>query len=201
MSFPHERAAAHSGDGRPAPLAPPRPPVPAAEKGAPGPIAHQAALQGDTVDLDGEIAAALQAFADTAATTWVRIESASRTRHVSVRADRARIRQLLVSLIAEALDIAPPRGIVRVSAAIDEYGDPTMEVAVTANASRDASARPDCRREGPGPRFWESAPGLGLARALAESLGGRLSLGDPAEGWPIVRVCLPRFGGLSRPQA
>lgn len=196
---PHD--AGHARNGGPAPLHPSRPQVPRRDCAASLATARDAALHGDAVDVNREIAAGLQAFAETASATGVRIETSFRNRRVPVRSSRAKIRQILVSLFAEAIEIAPPRGIVRVSTAIDESGDPMMAVAVEESPSSRPATQRESRREGSGPRFWGSGPGLALARAIAESLGGRLELGDAAEGGPCVRVYLPNFRRLSRPQA
>jgi sigma-B regulation protein RsbU (phosphoserine phosphatase) len=119
---------------------------------------------------------------------------------VTVTADAARVRQVLVNLIGNAVKFAPPDGAITVTTARHDVGAVSwgeVRVADTgpgiAPAERAAIFEPYYRSQG-----TSHAPGVGLglaiSRALVEQMGGALELeSEPGAGSTFV-IRLPLAG-------
>lgn len=136
-------------------------------------------------ELGTEVAALCDGIARTRGVALVAEEGA-----VVARADRRKLRQVLVNLVQNAIEAAPSGTEVRVSAAEVATG------LVLCVSDRGAGV-PDELREAafaPGVTTRPRGSGLGLtiARALVQQHGGTLSLDPRDGGGTVARVLLPR---------
>jgi len=121
-------------------------------------------------------------------------------RHVSVtvegggeaRADREQLRRAAVNLVRNAVEAAPPAGVVEVVARAAD-GDAMIEI-----ADRGAGLTPDARERLFRPFFTTKERGTGLGLALAKKVadahGGTLALEDRPGGGTVARLSLPSGG-------
>ena len=128
---------------------------------------------------------------------------------LEVHADRARLHQLLLNLLDNAVRHSPSNGTVRVSATPDPTGDPSGDpTGVVIEVSDQGEGIAPADRERVFERFGTlqdpggggTGLGLAIARWVTDLHGGRITLLDPQPGTPGAhfRVELPHPADLGR---
>ncbi|WP_262849708.1 HAMP domain-containing sensor histidine kinase [Mumia quercus] len=124
----------------------------------------------------------------------VRFEVAVEPPDLLVRADRARLHQLVANLLDNAARHSPERGTVHVRAHTDDRGT-VLEVADDgpgiAPAERAAVFERFTTGSGVAPHDGGTGLGLAIARWVTDLHGGSIEVADTATGCRI-RACLPR---------
>lgn len=168
----------------------------------------------EPVELDGLVDEVLALLAPLAAEYQVALRRAGLAGprlagRCPVRADRRRLRQVLINLVTNGVRYNHAGGWVEVGAAASEAGDagaPTVTVAVR-DSGPGIPAEMRSRLFTPFDRLGaersaEPGAGLGLvvARALTQAMGGTLEIGSAAEAGTSAEVTLPG-AGASRPRS
>lgn len=132
-------------------------------------------LRFETLDLRDAVRAAVEAFEETAGLKRVRLASVVPPEPLLVWGDGARLQQITVNLVANALKFTPGGG--RVSVRLSERGDRVqLDVEDTGEgiAPADLPFIFDAFRQGPEPRAGGLGLGLDLVRRLTELHGGHV---------------------------
>jgi signal transduction histidine kinase len=112
-------------------------------------------------------------------------------RAVSLRADRRKIRQVLINVLQNALDASPAEGVVTVRVEAAAEGRVRVRV-IDAGSGLDSGLAERLFEAGVTSKEHGSGIGLVVARSLARQHGGELTLANGPQRGAIAELVLPR---------
>ena len=153
-------------------------------------------LQEETVPVADVTEAAVRLVRVRAAEGRVRIADGTRDSRLSLRADRRRLKQVLVNLLSNAVKFTPEGGEVAVAVAVAGDGAPTLTVQDTGIGMTAADVARALERFGQvdsGMARTHEGTGLGLplTKALVEAHGGTLAIDSTPGVGTTVTVRFP----------
>ena len=154
------------------------------------------ALHEETVDIADVVAECQRLLRDRAEERNLGFDVALPSELPALRADRLRIKQIVLNLLSNALKFTPEGGRVSVSAVVPADGGLALVIADTGIGMREedipVALEPFRQIENPLTRHYEGTGlGLPLAKALAELHGGRLTIASALGKGTTVTVWLP----------
>ncbi|MFO0891435.1 MAG: ATP-binding protein [Isosphaeraceae bacterium] len=169
-------------------------------------FARPAEVERRAVELAPILEQKLNLVGPRAASRGITIEREQPAQPVVLRADAGHLRQLLLNLLLNALDAAPPGGHVWVRVSREEPAGPRAGPGVAIEIADNGPGLPADLGERifePFVTTKETGPGLGLSicRRIAEAHGGSLAAADRPGGGASFVVRLPLDEADSRPAA
>ena len=156
---------------------------------------EQFALREDDVDVSTTVEDVIRMVAESARSAGVRLERAIQPALPEIRADRLRLRQILLNLLSNAIKFTPAGGIVTVSVGTSERGLDIVvkDSGIGMDAAEIAKALEPFGQSRPPLHdiFGGTGLGLPLARSLAELHGGTLAIESAPGRGTSVAVSLP----------
>ena len=166
----------------------------------------QLTLQDEVFDVAGLVEECRQVVACRADSGAVALSAFVAPRLPRLRADRVRIKQVLLNLLSNAVKFTRPGGSVRVTARRTADGGLALAVADSGIGMRPedipAAFEPFRQVDNSLTRNYEGAGlGLSLARALAQMHGGRLEITSEVDKGTIATLWLPpaRLAAIRKP--